>query len=104
QWMFNRAWLLLSLTALFWSGNAIVGRLVAESFPPATMAQLRWIGAALIVLPFAWPHIRRDWAEIKRHWLVLTVLSFTGISLFNTLQYWSLTYTTALNVLLLQAA
>jgi drug/metabolite transporter (DMT)-like permease len=104
RWVFNQAWLLLSLTSLFWAGNAIVGRAVADSFPPATLAQLRWIGSALIVLPFAWPYLKRDAAAIRRHWLLLVVMSFTGISVFNTLQYWSLERTTAVNVLLLQAS
>lgn len=104
RWLFGQPYLLLSLTSLFWAGNAIVGRAVANSFPPATLAQLRWIGAALIVLPFAWPYLRRDWPLIRRHWRLLLLMSLTGITIFNTLQYWSLEHTTALNVLLLQAA
>ena len=103
RWFFNQPYLLLSLTSLFWAGNAIVGRAVAESFPPATLAQLRWTGAALIILPFALPYLKRDWPEIRRHWKLLTLMSFTGITVFNTLQYAALAYTTALNVLLLQA-
>ncbi len=103
RWLWGQAYLLLPFTFLFWAGNAIVGRAVADSFPPAALAQLRWIGAGLIVLPFAWRYLRADAALIRKHWVVLLVMSFTGITVFNTLQYAALEHTTALNVLLLQA-
>lgn len=103
QWLWRQPYLLLPCTFLFWAGNAIVGRAVADSFPPALLAQLRWIGAFLVVLPFAWAALKRDWPEIRRRWKLLAVMAFTGITVFNTLQYAALTYTTALNVLLLQA-
>jgi len=35
---------------------------------------------------------------------MLILISVIGIGMFNTLQYWSLEYTTALNTLLLQSA
>ncbi len=101
--LWGQPYVLLALVSLFWAGNAIVGRAVAESFPPVTLAQLRWLGAAMIVLPFAWPHLRRDWPVIRRHWGLLTAMAFTGIAVFNTLQYTALHHTTALNVVLLQA-
>jgi hypothetical protein len=34
----------------------------------------------------------------------MMVLSFTGISIFNSLQYWALEYTEALNALLIQSS
>src|SRR5690606_26583550 len=52
---------------------------------------------------FAWPALRRDWRLIRTHWRVLTVLAFTGITVFNTVVYAALKYTTAVNVVLIQA-
>jgi drug/metabolite transporter (DMT)-like permease len=49
----NQPYLLLCLTAVFWAGNAIVGRLAAGHIPPATLAFLRWFLAFLVILPFA---------------------------------------------------
>lgn len=106
--MFRFLWrqpaLLLTLVSLFWAGNAIIGRAIAETFPPILLAQLRWLGAAAIVLPFAWPHLERDWRVIRQRWQLLLVMAFTGVACFNSMQYAALHYTTVLNVVLLQAA
>jgi drug/metabolite transporter (DMT)-like permease len=104
SWLANQPYLLLSLTALFWAGNAIVGRTAAGHIAPVTLSFLRWSGAFLIVLPFAWPHLKRDWPLIRERLGLMVLLSITGIGGFNTLQYWALEHTQALNTLLLQSA
>jgi drug/metabolite transporter (DMT)-like permease len=104
NWIANQPYLLLSITALCWAGNAIVGRLAAGHIPPVTLSFLRWTFAFLIILPFAWKHLKRDWGAIRRHLGIMIVLSITGIGAFNTLQYWALEHTQALNTLLLQSA
>jgi drug/metabolite transporter (DMT)-like permease len=104
HWIANQPYLLLSITALCWAGNAIVGRLAAGHIPPVTLSFLRWSFAFLIVLPFAWKHLVRDWPVIRAKLGVMVVISLTGISAFNTLQYWALEHTQALNTLLLQSA
>ncbi len=104
SWLANRPYLLLTLTPLFWAGNAVVGRAVAGHFPPVTLSILRWTTAFLLVLPFAWPHLVRDWPTIRGRLGIMIVLSLTGISLFNSLQYWGLEYTEALNALLMQSS
>src|ERR1700730_7394781 len=104
SWLANQPYLLLSITALCWAGNAIVGRLAAGHIPPVTLSFLRWTFAFLIILPFAWKHLKRDWGAIRRHLGTMIVLSVTGIGAFNTLQYWALEHTQALNTLLLQSA
>ena len=104
NWLANRPYLLLSITALCWAGNAIVGRLAAGHIAPATLSFLRWSFAFLIILPFAWKHLVRDWAAIREHLGIMVLLSVTGIGAFNTLQYWALEHTQALNTLLLQSA
>jgi drug/metabolite transporter (DMT)-like permease len=104
NWLANQPYLLLSITALCWAGNAIVGRLAAGHIPPVTLSFLRWSLAFLVVLPIAWSHLKRDWAAIRGKLGTMIVLSITGIGIFNTLQYWALEYTQALNTLLLQSA
>jgi drug/metabolite transporter (DMT)-like permease len=103
-WIANQPYLLLSITALCWAGNAIVGRLAAGHIPPVTLSFLRWSFAFLIILPFAWQHLVRDWAAIRSRLGIMILLSITGIGAFNTLQYWALEHTQALNTLLLQSA
>jgi drug/metabolite transporter (DMT)-like permease len=104
RWLANQPYLLLSVTALCWAGNAIVGRLAAGHIPPVTLSFLRWSIAFLIILPFAWKHLVRDWRAIRARLGIMIVLSVTGIGAFNTLQYWALEHTQALNTLLLQSA
>src|ERR1700704_5473300 len=104
NWLGNQPYLLLSITALCWAGNAIVGRLAAGHIPPVTLSFLRWSFAFLIILPFAWKHLKRDWGTIRAGLGTMIFLSVIGISAFNTLQYWALEHTQALNTLLLQSA
>jgi drug/metabolite transporter (DMT)-like permease len=104
NWLANQPYLLLSITSLCWAGNAIVGRLAAGHIPPVTLSFLRWSLAFLLILPFAWKHLKRDWDAIRARLGLMVVLSVTGIGAFNTLQYWALEHTQALNTLLLQSA
>jgi drug/metabolite transporter (DMT)-like permease len=100
----NRPYLLLTLTPLFWASNAVLGRAIAGQFLPVTLSILRWTLAFLIVLPFAWPHLVRDWPTIRQRFGTMVVLSVSGISIFNVMQYWALEYTEALNALLMQSS
>jgi len=104
HWIANQPYLLLCITALCWAGNAIVGRLAAGHIPPVTLSFLRWGIAFLLILPFAWKHLKRDWPAIRGKIGIMILVSITGIGVFNTLQYWALEYTQALNTLLLQSA
>jgi drug/metabolite transporter (DMT)-like permease len=104
NWLANQPYLLLSITAACWASNAIIGRSVAGHIPPVTLSFLRWGLAFLMILPFAWKHLVRDWGAIRSRLGTMILLSITGIGVFNTLQYWALEYTTALNTLLLQSA
>jgi drug/metabolite transporter (DMT)-like permease len=103
-WIADQPYLLLSITALCWAGNAIVGRLAAGHIPPVTLSLLRWTFAFLIILPLAWTHLQRDWPAIRANLGMMIVLSMTGISAFNMMQYWALEHTQAINTLLLQSA
>jgi drug/metabolite transporter (DMT)-like permease len=101
--LFDRPYLLLTLTSLFWAGNLVLGRLVAGQVPPIALAFGRWTGAFLLLIGFAWPHLKRDWPQIRAHPFLLSLISLTGVGLYNTLAYWGLQYTEALNVLLIQS-
>jgi drug/metabolite transporter (DMT)-like permease len=102
RWIANQPYLLLSITAACWAGNAVVGKLAAGHIPPVTLSFLRWFFAFLIVLPFSWQYLLQDWRQIRGSFAVMVLLSITGISAFNTMQYWSLEHTQAINTLLLQ--
>ncbi len=104
RWLNNQPYLLLSLTSLFWAGNIVLGRYVAGHVPPLTLSCLRWIGAFLMLLPFALPHLKRDWPVLRAHLPLMAVLSATGFAINNALSYWALQHTQALNALLIQSS
>jgi drug/metabolite transporter (DMT)-like permease len=104
RWLNNQPYLLLSLTSLFWASNIVLGRYVAGHVPPMTMSCVRWIGAFFMLLPFAWPHLRRDWPTLRARLPLMAVLSATGFAINNALSYWALQYTQALNALLIQSS
>jgi drug/metabolite transporter (DMT)-like permease len=102
-WLFDQPYLLLSLTSLFWAGNTVLGRFVVGHVPPMTLAFIRWAGAFLILLPFAAGHLARDWPTVRKNAGVMALLAVFGFSAYNTMAYYGLQYTTAINGLLLQS-
>jgi drug/metabolite transporter (DMT)-like permease len=101
--LFDLPYLLLVLPPLFWSGNFVLGRAVRADVPPIGLAFWRWGIGSLLVVGFAWPYLRQDWAIIRRNWGMLLLLSFLGVTLFNTLVYLGLQSTMAINALLMQS-
>jgi drug/metabolite transporter (DMT)-like permease len=104
RWLNNQPYLLLSLTSLFWAGNIVLGRYAGGHVPPMTLSCIRWVGAFVMLLPFAWPHLRTDWPTLRARVPLLLVLSATGFASNNALSYWGLQYTEALNALLIQSS
>ncbi|WP_377807960.1 DMT family transporter [Azospirillum sp. A29] len=100
----DQAWLLMMLPPLFWAGNAVLGRAVAGSVPPIGLAFWRWFLGMLVVLPFAWPHLRHDITPILARWKSVLLLGTLGIGIYNTFQYIALNSTTALNAVMLQSS
>jgi len=103
-WLNNQPHLLLSLTSLFWAGNIVLARHVGDHVPPITLTTIRWFGVFLILLPFAWPHLKRDWPVLRAHLPMLLFLSAIGFAYNNAISYWALQYTQALNALLIQSS
>lgn len=101
--LWSQAYILLTFTALFWAGNAIVARGAKDLVPPIALAFWRWGLALAIILPFAWRHLQRDRKTILRNPNILILLGCLGIGAFNTLLYTGLQDTTALNAMLLQS-
>ncbi len=102
--LWGSAWLLLCLAVLFWAGNSVVGRAAHGLVPPLALTFWRWAVSLAVILPLSWPHLRRDWLQVRRSWKILLVLGLTGVVGFPSFLYWGLQYTTALNSVLLQAA
>ena len=61
-------YLLLTLTALFWAGNAVVARALHHLLPPATMAFWRWVLALLLLFPFVLRPMYEQRALLRANW------------------------------------
>ena len=96
-------YLLLTLTALFWSGNIVLGRAIRADVPPLALAFWRWVVSLLLTLPLALPHLRRQWPLLRRAWKPVVVLGLLGVGTYNTFAYIALQYTPATNVVLLNS-
>ena len=98
------AYPLLTLTALLWSGNFVIGRGIQGQLPPVAMAFWRWTIAFLVLLPFACVPMWQQRHAIARDWKILVLLGVLGAGSFNTLVYIGLGDTTATNALLLNSS
>ena len=101
--MNSRAYFYLCVTALFWGGNSVAGKMAVGHVSPMVLTTLRWVFALIIILVAMTPQIRRDWQKIKQHWLQLLAYGVIGFTTFNALLYSALKYTSAINAVILQA-
>lgn len=50
--LWDQPLLLLPLPPLFWAGNLVLGRALADTFPPVSLAVGRWLVALACLAPF----------------------------------------------------
>ena len=97
-----KAYIMLILCTAFWSGNFIVGK-VATLFeiPPITLNFYRWVFAWILLAPFTLKELINNISVIKENILPIVVMAITSISAFNSVVYYALNYTQALNGVLM---
>ena len=99
------AYSFLTLAALFWSGNFIIGKFATLfEVPPLTLNFLRWVMVWLILIPFTLKEILAKWNYIKKNFLVISLMGILTISTFNSVVYFALNYTQVINAVLMLAA
>lgn len=101
--MNSKAYLYLTVTMLFWGANSVAGKLAVGHVSPMALTVLRWSVALIVILALMMPQVRRDWAAIRRHWLLLFLYGAVGFTGFNALLYSALNYTSAINAVIEQA-
>ena len=102
--MSNRwAYLMLSGSALFWSGNFVLGRAVIADIPPITMSYWRWSVALALILPFTLKPLISQWPIIRANLPLLIFMGTLSVAGFNTLAYLGLQETTATNAVLINS-
>jgi len=93
----RNSYLLLTLAALFWSGNWIAGRALAGLVPPVALTFWRWAIALALIAPLVAPRLWAQRSLLAREWKAIALLGLLGGGLHNVLQYWGLQYTSATN-------
>ena len=97
------AWIMMTLAMLGWATNMVLGKFGAVTIHPYTLSFWRLALGTLVLVFLARAHIARDLPRMLAHWkpmLLLSAFGFFGTNLFN---YIGLSYTTALNGLLLNS-
>ena len=97
-------YVLLTLTALFWAGNSVLGRALADDVPPITLSFWRWCIAFVILLPWVARSLAAHWRVVLNHWKIMIFLAVLGVPAYNTINYAALHTTTATNSLLVNSA
>ncbi|HHY50715.1 MAG TPA: DMT family transporter [Alphaproteobacteria bacterium] len=96
--LMNRPYLVLVLTNLFWGGNLVAGKLAVGHIDPYLLMLIRWIGALILVLPFAIGPLRRSWPTLRRYWPLYLFYGAIGYASFNMLMYVSAYLTSGVNM------
>jgi drug/metabolite transporter (DMT)-like permease len=93
-----KAYIMLTLCSLFWSGNFIVGKFATlYEVPPLSLNFFRWLIVWVILIPFTFKDIIKNFKIIKKNFYSIFLMSITSISVFNSVVYYSLNFTQVLN-------
>ena len=90
--------ILLTSSSFFWSGNFFAGKVAYLSdLTPFKLGFFRWLFAMLILLPFTYSEILKNYDYYKKNIFLLTFLGFLAVTIFNTFTYISLQTTQVIN-------
>ncbi|MBG6155119.1 DMT family transporter [Roseibium album] len=101
---YGNAFVMLTLTTLFWGGNTIAGRLAVGEVSPMMVVFLRWLIVAAIFVPLFWSRIRSDWPLMRPYFARMILMAAFGFVGFNSLFYIAATQTTAVNLGIIQGS
>ena len=97
-----KAYLFLTLAALFWSGNFIVGKAASTyEIPPFSLNFYRWFFAFLILFPFTYKEVINKKDYVFENLGLFIILGITSITIFNSIVYYSLYYTQVISGILM---
>jgi len=101
-WAWAQAWLLLSVAALLWAGNAVAARMAVGQISPMMLVSLRWLIIFLVLIVAMPSRFKKELSALwHKRWLILALATF-GLTGFNVLLYTAAHWTSAINIMLLQ--
>ncbi|HZH53952.1 MAG TPA: DMT family transporter [Microvirga sp.] len=102
--LFGQAYLLLCLTALFWGGNAIAGRLAVGEVSPMVLTAMRWVIVVAVMLPLTGRQLAAEWPLLREKWFSTVLMGVFGFTAFNGLFYVAAHHTSAVNLTIFQGS
>ncbi|EGO65187.1 DMT family transporter [Acetonema longum] len=95
--------ILMVLTALFWSGAFITGKMATQEFPAFALTFFRFLFALPFIFLLLYLKEPNHLLPRGRQWLPLIILGVVGTFCYHALFFNSLKYTTAINSSLIGA-
>jgi len=95
---------MMLVAALIFGLNYLVGRWVTGDVQPYVLGFIRWTAGAIILLPFAWKHIRNDIELINSNRKLLGLAGFLMPFMGAGVTYVALNYTDAVNAGVIQTS
>ncbi len=90
--------ILLVASSFFWSGNFFAGKVAhLTELSPFKLSFFRWMLAFLILLPFTYTQIIKDFDYYRKNLLLMIIISILGVTIFNSFTYISLKTTMVIN-------
>jgi drug/metabolite transporter (DMT)-like permease len=95
---------LLTLTAIFFAGNAVASRLAVGHVSPFMLVFLRWVLVLMVLWPLYGKQVRQHWPEVRPRLPRIVVMASLGFTGFNALFYAAGHSTSAINIGILQGS
>lgn len=102
--LYSNAYLLLSLTMLFWGAHAVVARFSVGQISPMVLTAGRWLLVAVLLAAFYGKELRQALPVIRANPVYMVMMGALGYTAFNVMMYSAAQFTTAVNMSLLQGA
>lgn len=91
------------LAAFFWATNYVLGKIAVGTLPPFHLSAIRWLIAALILLPIVYQDMRKHRRLLLKNWKTVVFLGAAGVAGFNSILYLGMQYTTSINASLINS-
>ena len=96
--------ILLIASSFFWSGNFFAGKIAYNlELSPFKLSFFRWTLAFIILLPFTYREIKKNSKYYKENLLLISLIAFLGVTIFNSFTYISLQTTLVINSALMNS-
>jgi drug/metabolite transporter (DMT)-like permease len=93
----QRVYLMMVVTALFWSGAFVTGKLAVREFPAFALTFFRFLFALPFIFTILYSRQPQEWVPKREMWRPLLILGILGTFLYHALFFSCLKYTTAIN-------